>query len=149
MLRVRFGMACYLKMKAGLPLTPQTPPPGVPLIACLQPSYYPPSPSPSPPGPHTNTGGGDTGTSILLVFACGIVLPYFTIGVLFRKYRRNAEGNRTERFHCTARLPLILILILIFAQSCQSKPPVSLSVCLSVSLSPSVLSGSHVSAMMC
>ena len=51
---VLFGTACYTKTKV-LPIVPQTPPPGVPLVACVYngwaPSPAPPSPPPTPPPP--------------------------------------------------------------------------------------------------
>ena len=47
---VLFGQSCYTKTKV-LPIVPQTPPPGVPLVACVYEGWNPSPPPPGPPAP--------------------------------------------------------------------------------------------------
>ena len=48
---VLYGLGCYMKTKV-LPIVPQKPPPGVPLVACVYKGWSPsPAPPPGPPTP--------------------------------------------------------------------------------------------------
>lgn len=52
-----------------------------------------PSPGPSPsPSPSKKKGGLSGGDVVLIIFFCGLVLPYFVFGALYMKYAKGASG---------------------------------------------------------
>ena len=79
------------------PPTPPSPSPPPPSPSPPSPSPPPPPPPPGPaPGPTPpapGKGGLDTGSKLLLVAFCGLMLPYILVGGLFQKYKRQAAGK--------------------------------------------------------